>query len=89
MSSVKNVDALASQSVEDPAEFSITNLSFGRPCTLIFLNLTQKRSLLKRKGGCPLGSVLSDLADILADDGSLVLPLEGWEVDHTFLRREF
>lgn len=56
---------------------SVAKLPFGRPYMLLLLNLTRKSRLLKRQGGCPFGAVLFDLAGILADDGSLMLPLGG------------
>ena len=74
---------------EDSASASDLQL-FDRPYGLIFLNLAKDSSIIDKDDDnkSRLYGVLSDLARILADNGSLVVALENMKQDYSYVERE-
>ena len=63
-------------------------MPFGRPYALIFLNLCPAKELLQRgeENRVRLTAILTDMASLLADNGSLVVATADFESDYEYLK---
>ena len=83
VTSVENVNVIDRQA--GPAT---TDLPFGRPYALIFLNLCPAKMLLRRgdDNRVKLTAILTDMASLLAYNGSLVVTTEDMQPDNDYLK---